>query len=131
MHTIDIDFDVFKALTAKRDREEMTHNDVLRRLLGLPVAESPAVAAIPDDDEGEWWAKGVRFPSGTRFRGKYKGLIHSGVVLDGALVVKGKRYNSPSAAAVSITESPVNGWTFWEAQLPGRSDWQMISSLRK
>ena len=28
---------------------------------------------------------------------------------------------SPRAAAMSISESTVNGWTFWEARLPGQA----------
>lgn len=41
MHTIDIDFDVYKALTMRREKEEMSYNDVLRQMLGLaPVPNS-------------------------------------------------------------------------------------------
>ena len=35
MHTIEIDFDVFKKLTAMRETETMAYNDVLRKMLGL------------------------------------------------------------------------------------------------
>lgn len=39
MQTIQIDFDVYKALTLRRASEDVTCNDVLRELLGLNVAK--------------------------------------------------------------------------------------------
>jgi len=45
--------------------------------------------------------------------------------------MNGKRYDTPSAAAVAITDNPVNGWTFWERRLPGQSEWKIIKALRK
>ena len=129
MPRIDVDFDVFKALTMRRPSEEISENDVLRRLLGLPPrhVEGSAPTAPTSDD---WITKGVRFPAGTEFRASYKGKTHSGRVEGGALLLDGKRFDSPSAAAMSITNSPVNGWTFWQARLPGRADWRMIKSYR-
>lgn len=132
MRTIDIDFDVFKALTASRQSEEVTYNDVLRDLLRLPPKRPDAGSGIADNAvNGAWVSKGVHFPAGTEFRANYKGVSYLGKVDAGALVVNNKRFDSPSAAAVAITDSPVNGWTFWECRLPGKSSWQMIKSLRK
>ena len=76
-------------------------------------------------------AKGVRFPAGTEFRTHYKGQTHLGRVEGGALVLEGKRYDTPSSAAMAITKSNVNGWRFWEARLPGQAGWKMIESLRR
>ena len=47
MPTIEIDFDVFKALTLRRPSEEVSENDVLRQLLHLPakVQEAPTLAS--------------------------------------------------------------------------------------
>ncbi len=75
--------------------------------------------------------KGVRLPAGTEFRAMYKARSYFARVEGGALVLEGKRYDSPSAAAVSITGSAVNGWRFWEARLPGQSGWNMIESFRR
>jgi hypothetical protein len=130
MPTIQVDFDVFKALTMRRASEEVSENDVLRQLLGLSghkgTATQPSAPA-----PGDWVTKGVRFPAGTEFRAVYKGQTYLARVEDGALVLSGKRFDSPSAAAVSITRNPVNGWRFWQARLPGQAGWKIIESLRK
>jgi hypothetical protein len=132
MRTIEVDFDVYKALMMRRPTEDVTENDVLRELLQLPRSkEGPASPPVRNMAAGDWVAKGVRFPAGTEFRAHYKGQTHLGRVEAGALMLSGKRYDSPSAAAVSITGSPVNGWRFWEARLPGEAGWKMIESLRR
>lgn len=130
MPSINVDFDVFKALTARRPSEDVSENDVLRQVFGLPPkrpGQSEVVAVTP----GDWMTKGVRFPAGTEFRATYKGQTYLGRVEGGALVLNGKRFDTPSAAAMSIADSPVNGWTFWEARLPGQAGWTMIKALRK
>jgi hypothetical protein len=136
MRTIEVDFDVYKALMLRRPNESVTENDVLRELLGLPPAApardtlQPGSAAALSEP-GAWITKGVRFPAGTEFRAHYKGETHLARVQIGALVVYGQRYDTPSAAAMAITGSPVNGWMFWECRLPGQAGWQMITALRK
>ena len=137
MYTLEVDFDVYKAVFSRRANESVTENDVLRELLGLgckketsqqqPQASQP----IPSETREDWVVKGVCFPAGTEFRSTYKGQPYTGKVQVGALVVNGKRYESPSSAAVAITGSAVNGWRFWECKLPGRSTWQLIESLRR
>lgn len=132
MRTIEVDFDVFKALTTRRPSEDVTENDVLRSLLGLPSKRGPGATVqreIPDP--GDWIVKGIRFPVGTEFRASYKGQSWLGRVERGALVVNGRRFDTPSAAAVFITKSPSNGWTFWECRFPGQASWQLIKGLRR
>ncbi len=136
MRTIEVDFDVFKAITLRRPTESVTENDVLRELLGLSpaprslgAARGPAVG-VPPMDPDSWLSKGVRFPAGTEFRAHYKGETHLARVEKGALVLAGKRYDTPSAAAMAITGSPVNGWTFWECRMPGQGAWRMIKTMR-
>jgi hypothetical protein len=132
MYSIDVDFEVYKQLTVRRATEHVTYNDVIRELLGLAQsAPAPSAAQGNGQSAGDWVAKGVRFPAGTDFRANYKGQVHTGRVESGALVLSnGKRFDSPSAAAVSITGSAVNGWRFWECRAPGKS-WQPIESLRR
>ena len=130
MPHIEIDFDVFKALTARRTSEDMTENDVLRQLFNLgkkSTSQTRTDSPAPDD----WVTKGVRLPSGTELRSTYKGKSYVGRVISGALVLQGQRFDSPSAAAMSITGSAVNGWTFWEYKLPGQDRWQILKSLRR
>jgi hypothetical protein len=132
MNTIEIDFDVYKALTLRRASEEVTHNDVLRELLKLgPKNGTRSTPPSPPQVEGDWETKGIRFPAGTEFRASYKGRTILGRVEGAALVVNGQRFDSPSAAAMSITGNAVNGWTFWECRIPGKNSWQMIKSVRR
>ena len=133
MATIEIDFDVFKTLTAKRSSEDVSYNDVLRDILGLgkrrhtPV-QGPINGTV---SAGDWVTKGVRFPAGTEFRATHKGHTHTARVESGALALNGQRFDTPSSAAMSITRTSVNGWTFWECRAPGKSSWQLITALRK
>ena len=129
MRTIEVDFDVFKALTLRHPSEDVTENDVLRELLGLS-ARRPVKPVGNDPTQGDWVVKGATFAAGTEFRATYKGQTYLARVENGALVLNGQSFNSPSAAAVSITGNPVNGWTFWEFRLPGRTTWQIIKALR-
>jgi hypothetical protein len=130
LRTIEVDFDVFKAITLRRPTEDVTENDVLRELLGLPPKRDVG-ATTRGPAAGDWIVKGVRFPAGTEFRANYKGQLYLGRVDNGALVLNGQPYDTPSAAAMAITGNPVNGWTFWECRLPGLANWQIIKGLRR
>ncbi len=130
MPTIEVDFDVFKAITARRPTEDVSENDVLRDLLRLPKEPTrPVRSEIPSP--GDWIAKGVRVPAGTELRATYKGQTYLARVNSGALEFSGKRFDSPSAAAMSITGHPVNGWTFWKYRLPGQGRWTDLKALRE
>lgn len=131
MHTIEVDFDVYKQLTVRRTTEDVSYNDVIRELLGLDKGKPNEVKVSASVSLEDWVSKGVRFPTGTDFRANYKGKVHCARVEGGALALNGRRYDSPSAAAVSITGSSVNGWRFWECRLPGKSTWEFIERLRR
>jgi hypothetical protein len=131
MRTIEVDFDVYKELMYLRKSEEVTFNDVLRDLLKLGPAKKPEPTVSTPSTGTPWISKGVSFPNGTEFRATYKGQVHNAVVDNGALVVGGKRFNSPSAAAVDITGTSVNGWRFWECKRPGHQGWTLITNLRR
>lgn len=141
MQIVEIDFEVFKALTALRETEATTHNDVIRRLLNLPAVDGPAIAESSAHsvtratqgvaDSGSWSYKGVRFPEGTEFRATYQGTLHYGRVRKGRFEVNGRVAASPSDGARLITENSVNGWTFWECRFPGQVQWRMLKSLRQ
>jgi hypothetical protein len=125
--TIEIDFDVFKEITNRRETKDVTPNDVLRNLLGLPTE-----LGAPGTSAGEpWVTKGVTFPEGTEFRAVYKGRRYEAGVENGALVLNGERFPSPSAAAMSITGTSVNGWAFWKCKMAGQQEWRLMDSYRK
>jgi len=125
MKTIEIDFDVYKEITIRRDTEEVTENDVLRKIFGLESEKQNS-----DVSGKPWIVKGITFPEGTLFRANYKGSLHTGQVADGALKLNEQLYSSPSKAAVSITGNNVNGWRFWECKLPGQASWKLMSTYR-
>ena len=129
MSTIEIDFDVFKEITLRRTTEDVSPNDVLRELFGLEPKRR--INTSGKTLEKPWVTKGVTFPNGTLFRTTYKGQLYQAIVENGALVMNGKRYTSPSPAAVQITGNPVNGWVFWECKLPNSDVWQIINKFRK
>src|SRR5699024_1390950 len=133
MTSIDIDFDVFKELTIRRKNEAMTENAVLRDLLGLPsIIDGKSHTLVNPVDGGgtPWVSIGITLPQGTEVRATYRGQQFTAIVENGALVLNGKRYKSPSAAAISITGNPVNGWRFWECLMPGSSRWKLIATYR-
>lgn len=130
MREIEIDFEVFKELTIRRESENMTYNDVIRDLLGLDESEKSDV--IKEKESGDpFVSKSVVFPHGTKFKAEYKGKIYIAEVDNGAIVYNGQRHTSPSSAAIAITDTNVNGWIFWECRRPGESNWTPINKLRE
>jgi hypothetical protein len=130
MPVIDIDFDVYKALTLKRETESHTYNDVLREMLELGPKTKRAILKGPVVGMG-WVSKGVTFPDGTEFRANYKGVLYSARVERGRLIAEGdKRASSLSNAARLITNNSVDGWVFWEVKRPGDTSWRKASLLR-
>ena len=128
MPNVEIDFDVFKAITSRRVTEDVTPNDVLRELFKLESKRGKNISQVRSGKP--WVVKGVVFPHGIEFLAEYKGQNFQAIVDNGALVMNGKRFSSPSAAAVSITGNPVNGWIFWKCKMPGRQSWDLIEKYR-
>jgi len=143
MMTIEIDFDVYKALTARRSDETISYNDVLRTLLGLsqPAAGlrrlfgfgggKPEDSNASKDTVTAWFYKGILFPVGTGLRAKYKGQVHAARIDRGGIVVGGKRFATPSDAARAVTGTNINGWRFWQCRLPGEATWRRLDALRQ
>jgi hypothetical protein len=112
--------------------ERDTYNDVLRDLLKLPKIRPDIGAEELVKARAQIWSTGgVSFPPGTEFRASYKGKVYVAHVKDGALMVNGRKAPNPSAAANLITGTNVNGWRFWEARLPGQSDWRRLENYRR
>ncbi|MGA2137830.1 MAG: hypothetical protein ABSH14_03110 [Verrucomicrobiia bacterium] len=124
MKRIEIEFDVYKMLTAMLETEQTTYSDVIRRL-------ARSIARKPSQTSGKsFLADGVEFPHETEFRMRHKGRWFTAKVLSGCLIVDGRRYSSVSKPACEITHTSVNGWKYWECRFPGDADWQSIDTLR-
>jgi hypothetical protein len=148
---IEINFEVFKQLTALRESEADSYSAVIRRLLescpprlhlvkdptsaiesGLgafgtdPIALASLRRAIEDLPAnpmglGAWYGK---------LRATYKGQTHLAEIRAGAwLGADGVTRTSPSDAASSISGTNVNGWRFWHVQRPG-DVWRRLDELR-
>ena len=156
---IEIDFEVFKALTAKRLSEADSYNDVIRRILALPPVnpdesnrdaglssllssysmfphQSPSVpghstlAQMFLGASGAWFGN-VHFPEGTKFRATYKGRTYRAEIKDGMWMGEdGVKRTSPSDAAGAISGTNVNGWRFWHALVPGTSEWRRMDEFK-
>src|SRR5690348_4983985 len=101
--TIEIDFDVHKAIEMARQSFSETPNDVLRRLLKIGQGAGSLPETGPPRGSGRPWSgKGVVLPHGTRLRMEYNGRSHSGEIIDGQWHVESGVYGSPSAAAVGV-----------------------------
>jgi hypothetical protein len=73
----------------------------------------------------------VRNRKGFTIRAHFKGrTTRARVLKDGAISLRGKRYNSPSLAAATVAQHAMNGWVFWlYERSPG--DWVRLDNLRK
>jgi hypothetical protein len=131
MHSIEVDFEVWKELTMRRSTESTTYNDVVRELLDLDPIDEDDDGYLEDGADDGLVMDGVVFPEGTEFRAILKGREYRGVVEGGALVYNGVSYCSPSPAGVAITGYPVNGWRFWEARFPTSSEWKLLDTYRR
>lgn len=139
-YQIDVDLDVFKALTAQIQAEGQVHNDVLRDVLNL---DPPVESEIPDTPisflshaisssmyAGQLYSRGLTLPNGTELRARYKRQQYSAQIADGKWFnLDGLEFTSPSAAASAITGTTVNGWRFWEAKRPGDRGWRRLDIL--
>ncbi|SNS79568.1 DUF2924 domain-containing protein [Sphingopyxis indica] len=147
---IEVDFDVYKALTLLRRNEEDSYNDVVRRLLNI-AEEAPnlldcdenlkPVGIIPEDqiarllaglDAPGVWMGNVFLPDGTKFRATYKGQTFRAEIKDQRWQdEEGNVRHSPSDAAGAISGTKVNGWRFWYVKRPNDDDWLRLDDLRR
>jgi hypothetical protein len=128
MTAIEVDFEVFKILTSRRETEATTYNEVIRDLLGLRKEKrsGPAAAA-----KGATY-KRVFFPDGTQFEANYKGRRYTAHIRDGAWIdgLDGKVRTSPSHAVNKLTGTSVNGWRFWRCKRPNETGWTLMDKLQ-
>lgn len=127
---IEIDFDVYKALTALRQNEDHSYNDVLRDLLQLGSLTNHAKSAseMPPSQSGRMLA-GRFLPDGSALRAVYKQQPYMAEISEGRLIYNGEEFQSASAAAREITKTNVNGLTFWEVKRPQDSRWRRLVAV--
>lgn len=141
---IEVDFEVWQALTAKLQNERDNYNEAIRRLLNLPATEMSPVfgeidtPGIPDTlplpvgnaVSGAWFSN-VFFPDGTLFRATYKGRTHRAQIRGSQWIDEfGNVRTSPSDAASAISRTNVNGWRFWYVRRPVDEDWVRMDALK-
>lgn len=146
MPQIEVDFEVWKALTLKRHSESHSYNDVLRELLDIDTASVirenalaqslvrwiEPVASLSMGPTTGIALRGLVLPNGTRLRATHKGTAHAAQIVDGKWVSDGGEvFGSPSAAATAITGNNVNGWRFWQAKRPSDGEWRILDSIPK
>jgi hypothetical protein len=133
---IEIDVDVNRWIESKRVSFDQTHNDILRVEARLPPLTSQTNSRVSKRLNGEpsntgaWSGKGATLPAGTRLRMSYNGKAFTGMIESSGWLVNGGRYVSPSAAAGAVTGVSLNGWVYWQVQLPGTDRWKPISEFR-
>ncbi|WP_095012534.1 hypothetical protein [Tsuneonella mangrovi] len=137
--TIEIDFDIHKMIEGERRSFSEKPYIALRRLLNLPEIEEKDQTTRVSSSGRAWEEDGVTIPHGSLARMEYaRGTQkYEGQFLDGHLVVNGVEYTSLSAAASALAKtknggSPnLNGWNYWEVQLPGSDRWEMMEHKRR
>ncbi len=132
---IDIDFEVYKALTAQRQHENHSYNEVLRDLLGL---KSGDLGATVDTVSGDGQARvpapfvlrGGVLAEGTELKALYKGTEYRAAIRNGRWIdANGVEHSSPSAAASAISGTNVNGLRFWHARRPADTVFRRLDIL--
>jgi hypothetical protein len=135
--TIEIDFAIHKLIESERQSFDETPNAVLRRLLSVKDKPSPRAGRMNGSAGHAWSGDGVTLPHGTAIRMRYNGRHHEGEIVDGKWIVDAKSFDTPSGAAsgIAITKrgkkTRLDGWTYWEARVPGDTTWTPISALRQ
>lgn len=123
MKTIKVSIEVWNEI-AKRGNFGETENDVLKRVFGIDKkTESPPRGR----------SKGFLPPDGTKCRFEYKGKYIYGEIKDGFLLIGDyDKYTSFSKPASEISGTSLNGWLYWEIQLPEAPNvWVLADKWRK
>jgi hypothetical protein len=141
---IEIDFEVYKALTALRKHERHGYNDVIRELLELdPLIHPDSVVGRMSKASAEiasaftsapstsgFSSRGLFLPDGTLLRAVYKNALYQAQIVEGRWIDEhGQEHSSPSGAANHITKTTVNGWRFWEAMRPSDLEWRRLDKF--
>jgi hypothetical protein len=132
MPTIEVDFDTFKEITARRPDENVSEGDVVRAALGL-AKRKPGLDNVATRGIGGlfWHSEGVPFVVGTRLRHVYRtGKVAEAEITSSGVKVGEQVFPGLSPAAAFSAGHQANGWQFWEVLRPeGR--WVKADGLRQ
>lgn len=146
MRTIEIDFEVHKAIELERRSFDEAPNTALRRLLGIAPAETenntePKTTPLPSPVGRPWAGKGhsagLTLPHGTELQMDYNGQRFMGRVDNGVIMFEGQNFTSPSGAADALCrtkdgrKTSLNGKDVISARLPGETDWVLLKTLER
>lgn len=132
---IEIDIEVSKWIESNRISFDETENEILRRISKGKANDGKfdpinIEENIIDINEGLFW-KGVLLKNGLRLRRQFKGKMHIAEIKNNQIVFNTKTFHSPSAAAIELTGTSVNGWVFWEYYNSKNNKWELLDNLRK
>jgi hypothetical protein len=129
--TIEIDFDLYKAIVANSHYFNEQPNDVLKRLIRLKNENS--ISALPENNQTQsagLLVRGNVLKNGLNLQKRYKGKLYEAKVLNGYIEMAGNKYPSPSSAGIAITKSNVNGWRFWNYFDEKENKWKVLETLK-
>lgn len=146
MRTIEIDFEVHKAIELERRSFDEAPDTALRRLLGIAPAEAeenskPGATPAPSPAGRPWVGKGhsagLTLPHGTELQMDYNGQRFMGRVDNGVIMFEGQNFTSPSGAADELCrtkdgrKTSLNGKELISARLRGETDWVLLKTLER
>ena len=142
--SIEIDFEVHKAIELERRSFNETPNEVLRRMLGIDASEvsRPEPSSVMSLAAGRPWvgkgkSTGLTLPHGTALQLDYNGQRFTGRVENGSLVLEGQRFSSPSGAADELCrtrdgrKTSLNGKELIQVRLPGENGWVLLKEYEQ
>ncbi len=132
MPMIDVDFESYKEITARRPNENVTEGDVIRQALGLPKSNSGLDNQSTSGMGGQFWhSEGVPFKVGVRLRHAFRnGKTANAEITQSGIKVDERLFQGLSPAAAHAAGHQANGWQFWEVCQPdGR--WVKADTLRR
>jgi hypothetical protein len=124
--SINVSIEVYRLIEQNRLSFEETHDDILKRMLNLPIPnEKPII-------QGNFYlGSGISVPFGTLLRKVYKGIEYRAEIKDSGIWFNGKKYPTINQTVNAISDSNQNAWNFWDVKRPQDSEWIPLDNLRK
>jgi hypothetical protein len=135
MKKIEISIEVHKWIEMNRVSFDESENDILLRISKQDKQSEVFIPFNVNDNlwnvkDGLTW-KGVFLRNGMKLKKEYKGKLYTAEIINNQIVLNNKSFHSPSAAAIEVTGTSVNGWIFWEYFNSEKSEWELLNNLRK